>query len=133
MTSVTSQTPDNPEVGGRWWWGALGLGLLCSLHAAPVALFCMVLGAPWWIAVPVGLAGGLVLGDLTGGVLAWLILEAVGIDSWPMLVVGAGVGAAIWSGLCTMVQVAVFALSQVRIKAPALLRWRRRTDLQNRE
>jgi len=109
------------------WGFALGLAFSLAFHAAPVALVVSAWGAPWWAAPPLGLAVGLVFGDLAGGFVAWYLLESVaGVDNLLLLSLGAGVGVVAWSGMCSMALLAAFALFQVRARPAALLRWRRR-------
>ena len=55
------------------WGSVLGLGFSLAFHAAPVALVVSAWGAPWWATVLLGLAGGLVFGDLAGGFMAWYL------------------------------------------------------------
>lgn len=108
------------------WECVLGLGFSLAFHAAPVALVVSAWGAPWWATVLLGLAGGLVFGDLAGGFMAWYLLESVaGVDSWLLLSLGAGVGVLAWSGVCSMALLAAFALFQVRVRPPTLRRWKR--------
>ena len=68
-------------------WGLL------AIKVVPVVLIVLDWGAPWWVALPVGL----ILCDLVGGFLTWWLLESVaGVSNWLLLGIASGVGICVW-------------------------------------
>jgi len=121
-------SPQHPK--GKQTVAAIALSTaVWTLSVVPVALVLVAWGAPWWAAT----LGGFILGEFAGAFIVWWFLESVvGIDSWLLTALGAGVGFVIWNGLYLLGVTAVSALCGIQVRPPSLLRRKRTTRLNRR-